>query len=106
MSPERRPRFPMALPDTLEGEVQARILRYLTLRGIEAWRTNSGVFRRGGRRIRGAPAGTPDIIGYVKDARFLAVECKRERGTIEERKLQVLFIERLNAKGGIGIFAR
>jgi hypothetical protein len=40
--------------------------------GVTAWRCNSGV--RG--RVRLAPAGTPDIIGYLSSGRFLGIETK------------------------------
>jgi hypothetical protein len=96
----------MALPDTQETDVQGIILRYLELVHVRAWRTNCGVFHRGGHHIRGAPGGTPDIIGYPPDGRFLAIECKRERGRTVERTSQQIFIDDLNASGGVGFFAR
>ena len=57
-----------------ETDIQRDILAYLKLRGICAWRVNAG---RASYNIRLAPKGTPDIIGYLPDGRFLGIEVKR-----------------------------
>jgi hypothetical protein len=96
----------MTLPDTEETDVQGIILKYLELRQIRAWRANAGMFKRGGHWIHGAPEGTPDIVGYLRDARFLGIECKRERGSIKTGAAQIEFAADLNACGGVGIITR
>jgi hypothetical protein len=61
------------------------ILQALQLKGVFCWRVNSGVTVLGTgkskRVIRGAPAGTPDIIGAL-DGRMVAFEVKTETGRV------------------------
>lgn len=57
-----------------ETDIQRDILTYLKLRGITAWRTNSGYARR---NIKLAPPGTPDIIGYTAQGTFIGIEVKK-----------------------------
>jgi hypothetical protein len=63
--------------DRTEMQTLHAILGYLTMRGHLAFRVNSGTFSRGGRFIKGAPAGTADIIGVAKNGAFFAIEVKR-----------------------------
>lgn len=58
------------------------VLQALDARGVWAWRTNAGVF--GSRRIRGAPEGTPDILGVLPGGGLFGIECKTERGKQNE----------------------
>lgn len=66
-----------------EHELQSAILDYLTLRGAVATRVNSGGFVIKGdakaRFVRGAPAGTADIIACYR-GRYVAIEVKFGRG--------------------------
>lgn len=58
------------------------VLDALDARGIWAWRTNAGVF--GSRHIRGAPEGTPDILGVLPGGGLFGIECKTEKGKQSE----------------------
>ncbi len=58
-----------------ETPLKAAILDVLHAYGIEAWSCPSGHARRG--RIRMAPKGTPDVIGYLSGGRMIALEVKR-----------------------------
>lgn len=86
-------------------------LEYLRLRGIMAWRQNSGAARArnsAGRerfvRFHGAP-GCSDILGILPpNGRLLAVECKvcGRRPTL----LQQAFLENVRAAGGLAVVVR
>ena len=56
-----------------ETELQRDILALLYLAGVTAWRANSGYVKK---NVKLAPSGTPDIIGYTRDGRFLGIEVK------------------------------
>ncbi len=56
-----------------ETDLQRDILAYLKARGITAWRANSGYVKK---NVKLSPEGTPDIIGYLLDGRFLGIEVK------------------------------
>ena len=56
-----------------ETELQKQILELLKKAGITAWRANSGYVKK---NVKLAPSGTPDIIGYTRDGRFLGIEVK------------------------------
>ena len=43
-----------------------------------------------------------DILGILPDGRFLAVECKREKGGVVSPE-QKEFLLNINANGGVGI---
>ena len=59
-----------------ETEIQKDIMDYLKLKGIKAWRNNSGQARY---NIKLAPNGTPDIIGYLPNGKFLGIEVKKPK---------------------------
>lgn len=67
---------------TREMELQAGIREYLTLRGAEVFRLNSGVIRVGKRSIALCPPGTPDLIAAMPDGSVLWVEIKTTTGTV------------------------
>lgn len=71
-----------------------------------AWceRQNSGAANVGGRFIRFGWPGCSDVLGQLRDGRFLAVECKSPTGKL--RPEQSLFLERINGAGGVGFMAR
>lgn len=87
--------------DRTEHPVQTEILEYLALLGVEAWRNNVG--RRGG--ITFGKAGLPDILGFLPDGRFLAIEVKRPKGG-RNRPKQVEFIDKAKKAGAVAFFAR
>jgi hypothetical protein len=83
-------------------------LRYLSLRGIPAWRTNSGAMTvrgAGGKerfvRFNGAK-GCSDLLGLLPPSgRFLAVECKM-RGNKPTADQQG-FLDVVAAAGGLAV---
>lgn len=65
-----------------EAEVLRQCLAYLALRGIRAWRNNTGAALlpgRGGKpqMVRFGQRGSPDILGILSGGRLLACEVKR-----------------------------
>lgn len=88
-------------------EVQTPVIKFLRSHPKVAWvaRINSGAYRtQDGRYIRFGFTGCSDIIGQLKDGRFLAIECKAasEGATDEQQK----FIDHVNANGGRAGVAR
>jgi hypothetical protein len=91
-----------------EKQIQKGILDYLALkRGVIAWRNNSGTAQvKMGQKeywVQLAPKGTPDIIGYMSDGKFLGIEVKKPGGVVS--KEQQDFLNDLNDKGGLGFVA-
>lgn len=90
-----------------EKEIQKSILDYLSIKKIVAWRTNSGLqfsnYKGKEYVTRLAPRGTPDIIGFSNDGRFIGIEVKKPGGIVSEE--QQYFIDKLNRSGGTGIIA-
>ena len=95
---------------TPEAAVLSACLRYLSARGIVAWRNNKGAGRfrnkSGGERFLrfGGPDGAPDIVGYMPDGRALFVECKASDGRI--RPEQQEFIARARKAGCVAVIVR
>jgi hypothetical protein len=72
-----------------EAQIQDAILRYLAVDSRVLWaqRMNSGkgkLLRPDGSQtwIRFGFPGCPDIMGQLKDGRYLAIECKRSGGRV------------------------
>jgi hypothetical protein len=85
-----------------ESDVLAGALSLLKLRGVFAWRCNSGVAFRDGRPIKLAPAGTADILGIVPGSgKLLAIECKARGGKLKEN--QRVFLANIRAAGGVAL---
>jgi hypothetical protein len=84
-----------------ETDIVRSILQALELRRVFAWRANSGSILigegRSKRMIRGAPAGTPDIIGCLPGGRLFGLEVKTERGRL--RPAQADWAQRACATG-------
>jgi hypothetical protein len=86
-----------------ESAVVNACLRLLFLRGVAAWRVNSGSVKVGKRLVRLAPAGTPDILGVLPahgghpPGRLLGVECKRKGGKL--RDSQRAWMESMEPRG-------
>jgi hypothetical protein len=56
-------------------------LQYLEIRGIYAWRNNTGAVRiNPDRFMRFGKVGSSDILAVLPGGRFLAVECKAPDG--------------------------
>lgn len=89
----------------LESEVMPAVLKTLQFHPRVAWayRFNTGAMEIDGRYISFAFKGCADILGQMKDGRFLAVECKRpgKRATSD----QAAFLETVNRNGGVGFVA-
>jgi len=89
-----------------ESEIQAAIVKAARKHPAigRVFRVNSGTFKSfAGSIVQGAPKGTPDLIGFLTDGRFMAVEVKvpGEFPTPEQRA----FLADLNACGGLGFVA-
>lgn len=89
-----------------EADIQRAILNYLQMcpAVAKAWRNNAGKIKTADDRLVSlSPAGTSDIIGFLNDGRFLAVEVKA--GTNTATTLQKEFIDAVNDAGGLGFVA-
>lgn len=97
-------------PAPYEADVLAAILEYLSLCRRVAWfkRMNvGGALQENSdgshRYIAFAFKGCSDIIGQMKDGRFLAIECKRPGKNATPDQWQ--FLCEVNRANGIGIVA-
>ena len=100
---ERRARYSTGR----EQDLVNAIIDLITLRGGVAIRVNSGMVPidngNGTRRVlRGAPAGTADIIACYH-GRFVAIECKVGRN--KPTALQTDFLERVGMAEGLAMVA-
>jgi VRR-NUC domain. len=82
-----------------EAVIQGEILEYLRLRGVFAWRNNTGAAKIGGRFVRFGYPGAPDIIGILPGGRFLGIEVKTPAGTVSEK--QDTFRDEAASSGGL-----
>ncbi len=92
-----------------ETDLVRQCLDLLKLRGVYAWRNNSGAFVLGkgsGRRFfRAGAKGSADVIGVLPGSgRFLAVECKV--GSNQPTADQVAFLDAVRAAGGVAVVIR
>jgi hypothetical protein len=78
--------------------------------GVTAWRNHAGkveLAKRGKAKTYwmklGAP-GSPDIVGFLSDSRFLGIEVKTRTGA--ERVAQLAMRAKVEAAGGVWIVAR
>lgn len=83
-----------------ENIVLANCLNYLHLKKIFCFRNNTGAIKIGRRFIRFGYAGSSDIIGILPDGRFLAVECKREKGGVVS-PVQKMFLKEIQDNNGV-----
>jgi hypothetical protein len=76
--------------------------------GATVFRNNRGLFREARRekflRAGLEAKGASDLIGWLPDGKFLAIEVKTEKGRASPEQLK--FIELVNAAGGVGFIAR
>ena len=79
------------------NELTQAALKLLAIHDFTVWRNNSGTARYRGATIRLAPNGTPDIIGYGPGGRFVGIEVKTGRDTLNEA--QKAWRERAAASG-------
>lgn len=104
--------FRLTRPEPTEAEVMSAVCGALAYHHRVAWfqRFNTGagkLLRSDGSAsqwIRFGFPGCSDLLGQLKDGRFLAVEVKRpSKDTTSE---QQAFLATVNANGGIGFRAR
>ncbi len=91
--------------DHKEAAALVEVLKALRAHPAVSWaeRQNTGSTRIGGRFIRFGWPGCADILGQLRDGRFLAVEVKGPTGKL--RPEQSVFLERINGAGGMGFMA-
>ena len=89
-----------------EAAALVEVLKALRTHPAVAWceRMNSGAALVQGRFIRFGFKGCPDVLGQLKDGRFLGVEVKAQAGRL--RPEQTLFLARIRAAGGVAFVAR
>lgn len=86
-----------------ENALQRACLEYLKIRGVMAWRNNTGLLRdRNGKPVRFGVVGSGDIFAVV-GGRFLSVECKVKGGKVSDH--QKRWAEEVNSAGGMAIVA-
>lgn len=95
--------------DPTANGLTAQILEYLTLRGIQCWRNNTGAYavegKTGRRFIRFGKKGSGDILGIIPpDGRFLSIEVKV--GKDKPRDAQREWMADVVQHGGIAMIAR
>lgn len=84
-----------------EGDLKQPIIDYIKLLGGDLIRINSGGYHHG---VRLAPAGTPDLIGYLKGGRHLEIETKLPYNDLSQKQRE--HIEKVNQAGGIAFCAK
>jgi hypothetical protein len=89
-----------------EAGALKEVIRALRSHSSVAWvqRQNTGAAKVGGRFVRFGWKGCADILGQLRDGRFLAVEVKAPKGKL--RSEQILFLEQVRAAGGVAFVAR
>lgn len=92
--------------DRPEAAALVEVLKALRGHPAVAWceRQNTGATREGDRFIRYGWRGCSDVLGQLKDGRFLAVEVKAPGGRL--RPEQAAFLEQVAAAGGVAFVAR
>lgn len=110
-APRKRklPPFKLTMPEPDETSRLYAILEYLNYDRRVAWahRMNTGgaKFARGdgtAQFVKFGFAGLSDIIGQLRDGRFLAIECKSRTGRAkEEQKAFLLFVQKHQGVAGI-----
>jgi hypothetical protein len=87
-----------------ELELQDQIRVAASSLGIVLWRNNVGQYRAGNRFVRyGLAVGSSDLIGIYR-GRFVAIECKSERGRTTPH--QDRFMDLVRRNGGYACVAR
>jgi hypothetical protein len=89
----------------LEQSIQSAILALLRAYGIFCYKhQNSGIYSvKRQSYIPSHTRGVSDIIGCLKDGRFLAIEVKRPGGRPTPEQTQ--FIDMINQNGGLAFVA-
>ena len=92
--------------DRPEAAALHEVLLALRNHPAVAWveRQNSGAAKVGNRFIRFGWPGCSDVIGQLRDGRFLACEVKAPKGRV--RPEQQVFLDRVRAGAGVAFVAR
>lgn len=91
-------------PARPEGDLVRACLQLLRLRGVFAWRVNSGAIKLDKRFVRfNSINGISDIIGILPGGRILAVEAKVGRNKTSEA--QDAFLAEVRSRGGVAVVA-
>ena len=86
-----------------EADVLNSVLRWLAIKQIPHWRTNSGALRdRHNRLVRFGAKGMSDIYAIGPNGISIWIECKRPRAGVLSAA-QREFLDCINRRGGIGI---
>ena len=91
---------------TPESGAMREVLQALSAHWSVAWceRLNSGAAKIGSRFVRFGWKGAPDIVGQLRDGRFLGVEVKAPKGKLSTDQSD--FLERIRCAGGVSFMAR
>ncbi len=86
-----------------ENALQRACLEFLRLRGVMAWRNNTGAYKRGKGYISYGATGSGDIFAIVR-GRFVSIECKigRNQPTADQK----LWAAQVDDAGGMAVVAR
>lgn len=89
-------------PGASEAQVLNAVLGLLRRHPAVAWaqRMNVAAFETDDRYVRCGWVGASDVIGQMRDGRFLAVEVKRERGGVVSEAQQA-FLDLVRRFGGV-----
>jgi len=92
--------------DRPEVAALLEVLKALRAHSMVAWanRANSGAAKVGNRFIRFGWPGCPDVLGQMKDGRFLGVEVKAAKGKL--RPEQSEFLTLIATAGAVAFVAR
>jgi hypothetical protein len=94
--------------EPLEKDIQKQILQWLSLKGMLAWRQNTGAVQLDkegpSRYVRFGVKGCCDILGVLPGGKFLGIEVKRGTGRVSPDQQQ--FIAMVLAAGGMAFVAR
>ena len=90
----------------LEAGALTEVMTALKSHSSVAWchRQNTGSLRVGARFVRFGWSGCSDILGQLRDGRFLAIECKSPTG--KPTPEQSAFMKQVNSNGGVAFVAR
>ncbi|MCL2792439.1 MAG: VRR-NUC domain-containing protein [Spirochaetaceae bacterium] len=88
-----------------EKSVKNECLEYLKLMNIFCWNNPSGAMRTADNRFMSfGLKGSADIIGLLPTGRFIAVECKSDKGKLSEA--QQAFLDKVKSMGGLAVVAK
>ena len=87
-----------------EAQIQQAILDYLTIKGVLAFRMNTGAFKVDNRFIRCGSPGMADILAFVPTGDPLWIEVKSDTG--KQSTIQKWFQEMVESHGHTYIVAR